>query len=196
MTRQITVGVLLAAGTGRRFDPTGAQNKLLQLLDNGTPVAVQSAKTLLLAVSKIIAVVHSPELARELSFPGCEPLIFAGASQGMGATLAYAAAHIVEHYPEAHALLVGLADMPYLKADTVQQVVEQLELGADIVVPVYRGRPGHPVGFAQRHFAALMALQGDTGARHLLREFPVLELALDDPGAVLDIDYVSDLRGS
>ena len=195
MSQQTTVGVLLAAGAGRRFDPTGVQNKLLQLLDNGVPVVVQSLKTQLVAVSTVIAVVQSPELAGQLSMPGCQPLVFAGAGQGMGATLAYAVSHIARHCPDAQSLLVALADMPYLKSDTVLQVVAQLDLGAEIVVPVYRHRAGHPVGFARRHFAALMALQGDTGARHLLREFPVLELEVDDPGAVLDIDYAADLRG-
>jgi CTP:molybdopterin cytidylyltransferase MocA len=38
-----------------------------------------------------------------------------------------------------------------------------------------------------------MALQGDTGARHLLREFPVLRLPVADRGIILDIDYLSDL---
>ncbi|MEG1113919.1 MAG: nucleotidyltransferase family protein, partial [Janthinobacterium sp.] len=30
-----TVGILLAAGRGRRFDPSGVQNKLLQPLAEG-----------------------------------------------------------------------------------------------------------------------------------------------------------------
>ncbi|HEV7816123.1 MAG TPA: nucleotidyltransferase family protein, partial [Janthinobacterium sp.] len=39
-----TVGILLAAGRGRRFDPSGLQNKLLQPLAQGEPVVAASAR--------------------------------------------------------------------------------------------------------------------------------------------------------
>jgi molybdenum cofactor cytidylyltransferase len=38
------VGILLAAGRGRRFDPAGLRNKLLQPLADGEPVVVASAR--------------------------------------------------------------------------------------------------------------------------------------------------------
>lgn len=50
------VGILLAAGRGRRFDPSGTRNKLLQPLPNGEPVAVASARALLAVLPKVIAV--------------------------------------------------------------------------------------------------------------------------------------------
>ena len=39
-------GILLAAGRGRRFDPEGARNKLLQRLPGGELVVAASARTL------------------------------------------------------------------------------------------------------------------------------------------------------
>ncbi|MGV7246924.1 molybdopterin-guanine dinucleotide biosynthesis protein MobA, partial [Caballeronia sp. M23-90] len=43
-------GILLAAGYGSRFDPSGLHNKLLATLPDGTPVVFQSARRLLSAV--------------------------------------------------------------------------------------------------------------------------------------------------
>jgi len=193
MSRHTTVGILLAAGFGRRFDPHGQQNKLLQLLDNGVPVAVQSARSQLQALDHVVAVVQSAELAGKLSEAGCHPLMFADAREGMGASLAHAMQYVMVQYPDATSVLVGLADMPYISAQTIALVLEELDRAADIVQPVFGQQGGHPVGFSRRHFAALLVLQGDAGARRLLREFPVVRLAVDDPGVIRDIDYPADL---
>jgi molybdenum cofactor cytidylyltransferase len=192
MRQHIPVGILLAAGFGKRFDPTGARNKLLELLENGTPIALQAAQNLRQVLSDVIAVVHTPELAAQFTGLGCRPLIFPHADQGMGASLAYAIS--VADELGADSVLVALADMPYVQPATIQQIVNALNSGADIVQPVFQKQPGHPVGFSKRHFSALMALTGDTGARHLLHEFPVMHISVDDPGVVHDIDYLSDLR--
>jgi molybdenum cofactor cytidylyltransferase len=51
------------------------------------------------------------------------------------------------------------------------------------------------VGFAADHRAALLALRGDAGARALLAADPaaVTAVAVDDPGAVRDVDRPDDL---
>jgi len=49
--------------------------------------------------------------------------------------------------------------------------------GKGYIFPVFHGQRGHPVGFIGRFRKAWLALQGDEGARHLLREHQeVLEL--------------------
>jgi len=193
MRQHTSVGILLAAGVGKRFDPTGVRNKLVELLDSGAPVAVQAAQNLRNVLSDVIAVVRSSELAEQFTQLGCRPLIFANAEQGMGASLAYAMS--VADELGADSVLVALADMPYLRSGTIQQIVDALSSGADIVQPVFQDQAGHPVGFSKRHFSALRALTGETGARHLLREFSVMQISVDDPGVVQDIDYLTDLRG-
>jgi molybdenum cofactor cytidylyltransferase len=144
-------------------------------------------------LANVLAVVSNAQVAEQLRQLGCQVLFYSEAQQGMGASLAYAVTHVVTHFPDAQSVLIGLADMPYVQPDTVSAIVTQLEQGATIVQPIFEEQPGHPVGFARCHFPALMALQGDTGARHLLREFPVLRLPVADRGIILDIDYLSDL---
>ena len=189
MPSHITVGVLLAAGSGQRFDPTGASNKLTRPLANGVPIAVQAALTMRSELTRVVAVVRDPELASQLRASGCDAYVFPDALQGMGASLAYAM-HFVH---SAHAVMVGLADMPFIAASTIAQITQALSAGADIVQPYFEGQPGHPVGFTQRHFNALMGLSGDVGARELLRQFPVHRIAVDDAGIVRDIDFLTDL---
>lgn len=193
MNRQTTVGILLAAGAGRRFDADGLRNKLCEVLDDGMSVACHAAQTQRSVLANVVAVVRSPELADQLKSLGCQVLLFSGADQGMGASLAHAVRFVDAHFPQAHSVLIGLADMPYIEPGTVEQIVNELDRGAAIVQPYCQQQAGHPVGFARCHFPALMALQGDTGARQLLREFPVVALAVDDPGILQDIDYSSDL---
>lgn len=196
MRQHTSVGVLLAAGSGKRFDPSGVRNKLTQQLANGTPVAVQAARNLRQVLSRVIVVVQSLEWTEQCNFPACRFLMFPHAEQGMGASLAFAIADIVAHESDADSVLIALADMPYIQVGTIQKVAGALQAGADIVQPVFQRQAGHPVGFSKRYFPALMALSGDKGARQLLLKFPVTQLEVQDPGIVQDIDYAADLQSA
>jgi molybdenum cofactor cytidylyltransferase len=75
-------------------------------------------------------------------------------------------------------------------------VAQQLERGAAIVVPVFTGERGHPVGFGHRFRGDLMAVTGDAGARTILQAHPSLVqcLEVDDPAVLQDLDTIEDLR--
>ncbi|MET3108993.1 molybdenum cofactor cytidylyltransferase [Oxalobacteraceae bacterium GrIS 2.11] len=194
MADPVSVGILLAAGRGQRFDPTGVRNKLTQVLDSGVAVAMQAAEKLRQVSGRLIVVVANAQMADQFIASGFNALVFPDAQCGMGASLAFAVSNVIAHEPHAHSVIVGLADMPFVQTNTIELIVEALQAGAEIVQPVYQQQAGHPVGFAKRHFPALMALTGDIGARHLLRKFPVVQISVDDPGIVQDIDYISDLH--
>lgn len=89
--------------------------------------------------------------------------------------------------------LVVLADMPLVRADTLAALARALADGAGAVVPVHRGRRGNPAGFARAAVPALMGLEGDAGARRLLDRLNVLEVAVDDPGVLMDVDRPEDI---
>lgn len=191
MDRVAPVAVLLAAGRGSRFDASGARNKLLSALPDGRLVCVAAAQALRAALPRVVAVVSTAqtEVAARLREAGCEVSICPDAAAGMGHSLAWG----VQQAADASAWLIALADMPFLRAETVKRLLDQPG-GADrIVVPILGGRRGHPVLFGRAHGAALMALQGDRGARSLLANHPVLEVAVDDPGVLRDIDTPADL---
>ena len=186
------VGLLMAAGRGRRFDPGGARNKLLQVLPSGEPVVVASARKLLAAMPRVVAVVPPLDggVAALLAGLGCEVTVCADAYSGMAASLVHAVRHSL---PDADSWLVALGDMPHVAPSTLAALRDALAAGAPIVAPLHEGRRGNPVGFGRLHLDALLALQGDQGARRLLQTCPVTEVPVQDPGIFLDIDTPADL---
>ncbi|MFA5663686.1 NTP transferase domain-containing protein [Castellaniella sp.] len=189
------IGILLAAGQGLRFDPQRRQNKLLQVLPNGQTVAEASARALCAALPRVLAVVRDPQgpLADCLQRAGCELVACPNAVLGMGASLVCG----IRASRYAHGWLVALADMPFVQGATLRALQQAIERGADIAAPFCQGRRGNPVAFGAAHRDRLLQVQGDAGARALLRHWAVEHVMVADPGIFRDIDTPRDLlRGN
>lgn len=184
-------GILLAAGRSTRF---GA-DKLLHRLPDGTVVALASARAMATALPRVVAVVRSdnPALTRLLADAGIEITAAPTLNEGLGGSIAAGVAATAD----ATGWVVALADMPFVRSATIARVLAALATGSPLAAPVFRGQRGHPVGFARRFRPALLALQGDQGARQLLREHQAqLDLIeCDDAGVIADIDRPGDLPG-
>src|SRR5262249_27241987 len=92
------------------------------------------------------------------------------------------------------AVVIALGDQPRLPADLVPSLLEGLRRdGTAIAPPVYRGVQGTPLAFAPSGFAELRAVDGDAGARAVVRRDPArvtrLELDIDMPP---DVDTPAD----
>jgi molybdenum cofactor cytidylyltransferase len=187
-------GILLAAGKGLRFDPTGVRNKLLQPLPNGETVVAAAAKNLLAVLPTVRAVVRpgADAVAAQLRALGCEVIECSSANQGMGASLV----HALSQPCNALGWVIALADMPHVQPATISALIDAIKSGADIAAPTYMGRRGNPVAFSRTHLPDLLRLGGDEGARSLLKAFPVSEVAVDDAGIRQDIDTATDLKFS
>ncbi|ANN71652.1 NTP transferase domain-containing protein [Bordetella bronchialis] len=195
------VGILLAAGRGERFRASARRpdaDKLLSPLPDGRAVAAASACTLLQTLPFALAVVRpgAPALREALQASGCAVLETAAATRGMGASLAQAAQALLSAHggtgDAPRGCLVALADMPWVMPATMLAVQRAAETHR-IAAPAYQGRRGHPVAFAWDLLPELAALDGDEGARALLKRHGVHEIACADPGVLRDVDTVDDL---
>jgi molybdenum cofactor cytidylyltransferase len=187
-------GILLAAGRGLRFDPQGGSNKLLQALDDGDLVVTATAKKLLAVLPAVVAVVRpgADEVTNRLRELGCQVTVCATADQGMGASLV----HALSNAREADGWLIALADMPYVRAATMEVLIEAIRDGASIAVPTFHGRRGNPVAFSKAHLPHLLQLGGDEGARRLLATYPVTKIIVEDEGIHSDIDRMEDIKST
>jgi molybdenum cofactor cytidylyltransferase len=183
-------GILLAAGASKRF----GSDKLLHPLAGQTPVALAALANLRSAIPHVIAVVRpgTPVLEHSLSEAGATVILCVHAEQGMGASLSTA----VAASGDVAGWVVALADMPFIRPETIGKIAASLAEGAAIVAPACRGERGHPVGLAARFRAQLEALRGDEGARSVLMANADLVklIEVDDPGIFRDIDTPDDLR--
>ncbi len=182
-------GVLLAAGAGTRF----GGRKLLHPLPGGASIGLTALRNLRLALPLAVVAVVRPgddELRQLLAGERVPIIECADADRGMGHSLAAG----VGAQLDADGWVIALGDMPYLQPDTIRAVARAVEQGAELVVPVFAGQRGHPVGFGSRFRGDLLALSGDAGARTVLARHAsaVLELEIDDPGVVQDVDTLAD----
>jgi len=188
------IGILLAAGFSRRF---GASNKLLQPMADGRAIALASAQNLMQAIPTSIAVVR-PEntaLAAMLQQAGLTVFACKESEQEMAASLAAAIRFSADFDESKHGFVIALADMPYIQPATIRTVAHSLNSSESIIIPTYHGQRGHPVAFDAQHRNELEALQGDEGARSIVKRYAsaVRLLPCEDAGILADIDTPQDL---
>lgn len=185
-------GLLLCGGASLRF---GSNKLLARVGPRAQPMAEVSARALRGALGRVVAVARPGDEALRalLETAGCEVTESDRTQRGLGASLAAGVAALAD----ADAWIVALADMPFVREDTIRAVRDALEAGALIAAPVDRasGIRGHPVGFRAALADELLALDGDEGARSVIQRHrdAVRLIPVDDPGIHRDIDRPEDL---
>lgn len=188
--------LVLAAGQGSRYRERSGTDKLLAPATAQPDAQAVLAMTLasLWGVAERLVIVtreDNHELRAWLEqergrFPA---EVFAVRTKGLGHSLAQA----IRQYPAEKGWLVALGDMPYVRADTVRRVAASIE-PVHVFVPVCRGRRGHPRGIGRDHGEKLLSLDGDRGAQALFAGDLCIEIEVDDPGVLEDIDLPDDRR--
>ncbi|WP_066334916.1 nucleotidyltransferase family protein [Azohydromonas lata] len=181
--------LLLAGGFSRRFGADKRQVRLAQ----GDTLLERSLRTWASALGAVHVALRGTDeaLARRVEALGGVPLLCSRSEEGLGTTLAQAVAQLPPG-----PVLVGLADMPFVQAGTLQALARRLEAGEAVVAPYFDGQRGNPVGFGVEHRPKLLTLQGDRGAGPLLVGLALEQVDVDDAGVLVDIDQPADLQAS
>jgi molybdenum cofactor cytidylyltransferase len=94
---------------------------------------------------------------------------------------------------DASGVLVMLCDQPMLQVKDMARLAAIWRAAADIPAAArYAGVLGAPAIFPSGYFACLAGLQGDLGARALLRDQDCCSI-LDIPEAAFDVDTTADV---
>ena len=186
----IVTGIILAAGTSSRF---GSANKLLVPVD-GVPLVCQSVAPFVDVLDQVIVVVGHEATAIEDAVSQFPVTCVSNPSYAEGQ--ATSVRRGLEAVPDsADGVIVGLADMPDIRSETVARLCDAFAAGAgDPIAAAFERVRGNPVLFGRQHFEEIHGVTGDNGARRILDSAPdTVLLETDDPGVRRDIDSPSDI---
>ncbi|GAB6943813.1 nucleotidyltransferase family protein [Vulcanisaeta sp. JCM 14467] len=174
--------VVLAAGEGRRF----GGNKLLVRI--GSEPVISRVLRALNGLDRVVIVgAYANELMPYLS---SEVVIYNPQYRdGMSTSIRLG----IRFFQDYDAVLIVLADMPLITRETITRIIGAYHQGCSAVAPTHRGIRGNPVLIHKSLFQELMRLNGDVGAREILKNRGDVCTVECGPEVLIDIDTLNDL---
>jgi CTP:molybdopterin cytidylyltransferase MocA len=188
--RAILSGVVLAGGKSGRM----GELKPLLPLDNA-PAVVRSVRAFTdIGVEPVVVLGFSAaRVAEVLLGSGASHVINHGFERGMYSSVVTG---ISAADPAADWLSVLPVDAPLVRAETIGHLVRAAVAATDVDVayPVYDGRRGHPPVFRGALREEVLLQEPTGGLRALLatHEDRALDVPVDDPGIIVDMDRPED----
>lgn len=186
MTERLAI-LVLAAGLSSRM---GARNKLLLPLD-GKPLVWHTAGNATAAGLGPVFVVTGHQgsaVQAALDDFAVRFIDNPNFAQGMSTSLRAGLAALPR---EVEACLIMLGDMPLIDSGIIRTIAEEgrENPAASAIVPVMNGVWAHPVLLRRSLFTDVMMLEGDTGARKILKSRSDVHcIAIDDAAILADAD--------
>jgi CTP:molybdopterin cytidylyltransferase MocA len=182
--------VVPAAGSASRF----GGGKLFALVD-GVPLLDRTLRTLLDAGIDDVVVVVPPDEGwgtdvASLRDPRVRTAINPDPSRGM-----FSSIQIGLRVAAGAPVAVLPGDMPFVRSGTVKALLELPAAAGAIVSPRFQGRRGHPVLLPGDLLDAVRSAPATAMLNQVLRPHAArfVNLDVDDPGVVRDVDAVEDL---
>ena len=180
-----TIGLVLAAGSGRRYGGpkalaerdgvTWVEHAVRALADGGCDQVLVTVGARAEEVSSVL-----PSGVLTVRVPDHLTGMGASLRAGLAAAADLGAVRVV----------VMLVDLPDVGARVVERVLAQVPSDAGVLArAAYDGRPGHPVVIGSEHYAGIAELAaGDAGARSYLARHDVTLVECGDLASGEDVD--------
>src|SRR5262245_13140813 len=194
----MVLAVILASGRSTRM---GTPKALLILPGSGESFVRRLALTCLEGGVPEVLVVGRPDdgaLQAEVEAIGRSIRFVANPVADEGGQLSSVLAALgVADRPGVQGMIVTPVDVPLVGASTVATLLSRFATSrAPILRAVYRGAHGHPVLFSRAVFNDLRRADPAVGAKAVVRAHAgdVLNIEVDDPGVLRDVDTPEDYR--
>ena len=180
--------VILAAGAGVRF----GGDKLVAMVD-GEPMIRGVVRSYAALCGRVkVVVTPGSSVVAALDGLGVDFVINPHADEGIASSIRAG----ISSCGDQPAAMIALADEPRVNRTLGLRVMKRWqETGAPIVATRFNGEIGHPVLFDRSCFVDLLALDGDSGARGVIRRMggrvEYVDVNAERP---VDVDTPDDLR--
>ena len=189
-----TAVAVLAAGRGSRVVGAGDTAKpLLEL--RGRPLVSWALDAAMGSELRpvVLVVGHQGSKVEKLAPQGVSVVRSRAWRSGIARSMR-TALDALEGWAQVSAVCIGLADQPRVGAEAYRRLAAAYDDGASLAVATYGGARANPVLIGRDLWPEARKLDGDEGARALMRTHPVVEVACDGTGHPDDVDTLDDLR--
>ena len=188
----------MAAGESRRF---GSQNKLFLSCGAETILETSVRNILNSRVDGTVGVLgHQADRVKALLEKlSCPTAINPNYREGMGSSVVVGIDYWLEKIglDAGAGLLFALSDQPFIPPAVIDKLIGKYrDTGADIVVPVFNGRRGHPAILNRKYADEIREAAGRWGAREILLRHPdkILSVPVETGAVIRDIDTPEDYK--
>jgi molybdenum cofactor cytidylyltransferase len=183
--------ILLAAGKSSRL---GKPKQLVlfngkSLLKHGVEVAVDA-----ITEPVIVVLGANPELLeKELENKPVTTVINSEWEEGMASSIRCGLKKLLEISPKVEAAIIMVCDQPFVTSELLAGLIEKYrETRKPIITSSYENTKGTPALFDKSVFALLLDLNGDSGAKKIMKENPDWVSEIEFPLGKIDIDTEED----
>lgn len=183
--------IILAAGKASRM---GKPKQLL--IYQGSSLISHAVKIGLNSICKSVVVVlgaYAEQIKLEINKLAVQIVENPDWETGMASSIRAGVAAIKESNSNLDAVIIALADQPLISEAVFDRLIQSYQqTGNRIIASAYDDIVGVPALFDRALFQKLMLLEGDKGAKALMRKYQDEVLAIEIPEAAIDIDTPDD----